>query len=644
MPTDRFVTRANRRGRIRQRPLVAVAVIALLLAIFTVGNVGQSTTASLRDTTTGDIATVQAASIKAVSDLTSPPSVVYSAGTMEKTGGLTITNSGTIDATYRTVTTATGAAPLLSGVRVFLWPSTVAAGCLTTPVNAITGTWASVPALSGDLPAGGTQFYCVKTALITPVGHVSNTAVTATFATTLSRSNWTSDASSVVTQSFVDASPSAPTNLYFSGTTSASTTLNWSASTDDVGVTGYDVYRGGTLVGSTTGATSLIITGLTASTSYSYTVKARDGAGHASATSPLATISTLSVSAPSGWFQLVNEKSKLCIDASGSGTANFTPLVQWTCSSPPANNQQWSFAGPNSAGYYTVVPRHSSAVIWDVEAASNNNAARIILYGANLGTNQQWSVIAVGTDRYQFVARNSGKCMSVIGGATAVNTGFEQVTCNPSDPSQTFSLRSAPAAPTSLAVSLSGSTSVSLSWKAPAVSTGVTGYVIYRDGVALSSQPTGLSYVDTARTPGKTYTYTVRAKNSTGQESVDSNAVSVAIPSTVPSLQALTCAGSPDAGAVPGYWLNYSWINTVKDDASIESYRLYVNGLPVGQTANRWADMIGIGPSDVQNVSAGIIHTIVLKQKLTNGQERTIGNGTVRLTADQWNNKLIFCR
>lgn len=629
MPTDRFVTRDNRRRRIRQRPLVATAVIALLLAIFTVGNVGQSTSASLRDTTTGDIATVQAASIKAVSDLTAPPSVVYSAGTMEKTGGLTITNSGTIDATYRTVVFAAGAAPLLSGVRVFMWPTTVAAGCLTTPVNATTGTWASFPALTGSLPAGGTQFYCVRTALITPVGHVSNTAVTATFTTTLSRSNWTSDASSVVTQTFVDASPSAPTNLYFSGTTSASTTLNWAASTDDVGVTGYDVYRGSSLIGSTTGATSLIITGLAASTSYSYTVKAKDGAGHVSATSPLATVATLAVSAPSGWFQLVNEKSKLCIDASGAGTTNFTPLVQWTCSSPPATNQQWSFSGPNSAGYYTVVPRHSGAVIWDVEAASNNNAARIILYGPNLGTNQQWSVIAVGSDRYQFVARNSGKCMSVIGGATAVNTGFEQITCNASDPAQIFALRTAtsavPAAPTGLVAKASGSTSVSLSWSAPSNAVGVTGYVVYRNGTALTPQPTGLSFVDSGRTPGTSYSYVVRARNAAGQESLSSN-TATATTTAANVTPALSCK-SYDA-----WYLEYTWTPPTTE---VVRYEVYLNGvrLPESETwahPNKWWPVLQFSSANVPTNLSGTV-PVEVKQVLPNGSEVSMGKSALRI-------------
>ncbi len=85
--------------------------------------------------------------------------------------------------------------------------------------------------------------------------------------------------------------PSAPTGLAVSGTTSSSVSLKWTASTDNVGVTGYDVYRGSTKVGSST-STSYTDSGLTASTAYSYTVKAKDAAGNVSAASGAVTATT----------------------------------------------------------------------------------------------------------------------------------------------------------------------------------------------------------------------------------------------------------------------------------------------------------------------------------------------------------------
>ncbi|WP_214412222.1 glycosyl hydrolase family 18 protein [Sphaerisporangium fuscum] len=85
--------------------------------------------------------------------------------------------------------------------------------------------------------------------------------------------------------------PSAPGNLRSTATTSSSVSLAWDASTDNVGVTGYNVYRGTTLVTTATG-TSYTDSGLTANTAYSYTVKARDAAGNLSTASNTLNVTT----------------------------------------------------------------------------------------------------------------------------------------------------------------------------------------------------------------------------------------------------------------------------------------------------------------------------------------------------------------
>ncbi|WP_079248209.1 glycosyl hydrolase family 18 protein [Lysobacter antibioticus] len=81
--------------------------------------------------------------------------------------------------------------------------------------------------------------------------------------------------------------PSVPAGLTSPAQTSSSVSLSWNASTDNSGgsgVAGYDVYRNGSLAGSPTG-TSYVVNNLAASTSYTFTVRARDNAGNASAQS-----------------------------------------------------------------------------------------------------------------------------------------------------------------------------------------------------------------------------------------------------------------------------------------------------------------------------------------------------------------------
>ena len=83
--------------------------------------------------------------------------------------------------------------------------------------------------------------------------------------------------------------PTAPTNL--SATIIAQTTfrLNWTAATDNVGVTGYDVYRNGVKINASLIANTYYdVTGLVAGTTYTMTVIAKDAAGNSSpASSPL---------------------------------------------------------------------------------------------------------------------------------------------------------------------------------------------------------------------------------------------------------------------------------------------------------------------------------------------------------------------
>ncbi|OXB06509.1 M4 family metallopeptidase [Flavobacterium pectinovorum] len=85
--------------------------------------------------------------------------------------------------------------------------------------------------------------------------------------------------------------PSAPTSLAASGTTGTTTNLTWTASTDNVAVTGYDIYQGTTLKGSSA-TTSYTVTGLTASTAYTFSVKAKDAAGNVSASSSTVNVTT----------------------------------------------------------------------------------------------------------------------------------------------------------------------------------------------------------------------------------------------------------------------------------------------------------------------------------------------------------------
>jgi chitodextrinase len=135
----------------------------------------------------------------------------------------------------------------------------------------------------------------------------------------VSNTNFTITAGSTDT-----VAPSAPTTLSAAGTTQTTTNLSWTASTDNVAVTGYDVYQGATLKATVTG-TTYAITGLTASTAYTFSVKAKDAAGNISVSSNVVNVTTL---APIADTTAPTAPTTLA----ASGTTTTSTNLSWTAS------------------------------------------------------------------------------------------------------------------------------------------------------------------------------------------------------------------------------------------------------------------------------------------------------------------------
>jgi len=88
-----------------------------------------------------------------------------------------------------------------------------------------------------------------------------------------------------------DEAPTTPGSPRSTGATANSISLAWDAATDNIGVTGYDVLDGSRVVASAAGTTATV-SGLTADTSYNFTVVAKDAAGNKSAPSAAVTART----------------------------------------------------------------------------------------------------------------------------------------------------------------------------------------------------------------------------------------------------------------------------------------------------------------------------------------------------------------
>jgi hypothetical protein len=131
----------------------------------------------------------------------------------------------------------------------------------------------------------------------------------------VSNTNFTITAGSTDT-----VAPTAAT-LAASGTTQTATSLSWSGATDNVAVTGYDVYKDGVLLGSTA-STTYAVSGLSASTTYAFTVKAKDAAGNVSVASNSVSVTTL---AP-----VADTTAPTAATLSASGTTSTTTNLSWT--------------------------------------------------------------------------------------------------------------------------------------------------------------------------------------------------------------------------------------------------------------------------------------------------------------------------
>ncbi len=128
--------------------------------------------------------------------------------------------------------------------------------------------------------------------------------------------------------------PTAPANLKSENVNQTSFSLSWENSTDNVGVTGYDIYFGSILKVSTT-TNTLLINSLTCNTEYpDITIKAKDNAGNISSASSPISVTT----SPCVAYMLT------VINGSGSGSFNSGQIVTVKANAAPLGQifDQWT--------------------------------------------------------------------------------------------------------------------------------------------------------------------------------------------------------------------------------------------------------------------------------------------------------------
>ncbi len=436
--------------RSHRRPLIIGLTVALstFLVLAGTGMASAVWTAA----SSGLTSTVTAGSLTVTQSSSPTLDATYNAGNLTDTSPVTITNTGSVPATsYTAQVIAANGNNLSNATTVTGWIVATASACTsasTVPVGSPTPTLTTGLSYTSSLAPGASVIFCVRTSVsasysAAPGAAASNPLMKLSY----SAGSWSGSSVASATQSWTDTvAPSTPTNLAVTAS-STTATLSWTASSDNVAVATYDVYRGGSLVGSVTSPTvSFTNTGLVRNTAYSYTVVARDAARNSSAASTAAPVTTTTID-NNGRYSISNPNSGLCIDAGAAGTtpANGTALVINGCDT--SRLQSWQFVA-TTGGNYKVVATKFATFGWDIDlsnggGANNYQKAQLWSYGA--GTNQQWQIVAEGTSGtlVHFVNLNSGKCLDINGQSKTAGTQLQQYDCN-GTVAQTFSLTTLP--------------------------------------------------------------------------------------------------------------------------------------------------------------------------------------------------------
>lgn len=368
--------------------------------------------------------------------------------------------------------------------------------------------------------------------------------------------------------------PSVPGAITSSQLTDRSVTLTWPASTDNAAVTGYRVYRNGVLAGSVPSAT-FTDSALTASTTYSYTVRAVDAAGNQSAASAARSVTTLAPdsvapSAPGqpaasaitastltlnwaaatdnyGVSQYLIRRDGVQVGTSAGTTFNDSALAPSTAYSytiaakdSAGNQSPWSsarsvttIAGNVAQVYYKLGSGWSTANMHYAPTAGTWTAvpgtpmaaacAGWTLLTVNLGS--ATGLQAAFNNGSGTWDNNAGKNYPLGTGMSKVDAGAVTSGVNPCDVDS-----AAPSVPAGLAGTAVDANKVSLTWGASTDNVGVSGYYVYRNGALIATVASATTYIDATAAPSTTYSYTVKAFDAAANVSGASAAAGVTTP------------------------------------------------------------------------------------------------------------------
>lgn len=340
--------------------------------------------------------------------------------------------------------------------------------------------------------------------------------------------------------------PTAVTDLAATATGDTSATLSWSASSDNVAVTNYEIFRDGVSIGNAGNATTFGVTGLSPNNSYSFTVVAQDEAGNSSGISNLVTITTTDTEAPSP-----------VSDLSAASTTDNSTVLSWTATTDNLGVTNYEvFQDGNRIG-------------------SSGTETSFNVTGLSAQTSYTFTVIA----------------QDAAGNSSSVSNSVNITTLSPPD-------NEAPSAISDLSASGTSETGSTLSWSASEDNIAVTEYEVFQDGISIGVSGTLTSYTVENLIPGTGYEFTVRAKDGAGNTSAESNSVSLTTLSDTTAPSEVTNLTASNTSDISTY---LSW-TAGTDNIAITNYEIYQDGNRIGNSlTSNFYTVSGLSPNTTYN-------------------------------------------
>jgi fibronectin type 3 domain-containing protein len=408
--------------------------------------------------------------------------------------------------------------------------------------------------------------------------------------------------------------PTAPTNVVATAHSGLRVDLTWTPATDDIGVTGYDVYRNDALIGSAPAGSTYADTTVAPHTSYTYKLKAKDGAGNLSDFSNTANASTGDVFADD--FETGNLSKWTAVN----GLNVQQQLVQggqWAARATSAgaggSSAQVTLDADVSGLYYRtrfyVAGQGANPVSLLRFRTSANAAIASVLVGSNGMLSYRNDTTATTVATSQAVTQNAWHELVahvvVNGGSSQVELWLDGATVTTQtltlgstpirrlelgDPSTTRVFDVAfddvfvdtavitssdtivPQPPTGLIPTVMSDTQINLVWTAGSDNVAVTSYRLYRNGstTPILIDGSAKSYPDSGLAAGTTYTYVLTAVDAAGNESIASNTASATTTDSV--------APQPPTGltatSVLDTEIKLSW-TAATDNVGVTAYQIY---------------------------------------------------------------------